>query len=378
MSEADAKEESTVDAEGILVRKTLEFDEFPVPAVVFVIRSGRDEPATIRFTDPLPDGITVDNVGLHPNYGEDYLEIEGDHVAFEREMDANETYTAVYGLRDIDVEALEGGPLTPTIEHVEPAAAGDSSDIVREVIEGVDEGDEEEVEPLDLNDPDPDAEGLEADASGSAHDDLEPAVTKAEADGSSTAASDVETDDDVEPAGAGTETDSVAAALLSELRAGTVDDDVRSSLRRHLAAREDSTDARIERLQSDVADLQAYSDALEEFLDENGPGDQLIEDLEAEIDRLEADVQETSDRSTDQADDIDDLQATVDEFADDLDELRDQVDEVLETAGDLDSDAIEDLQEAVDEMEDELSEVAEIQERFQAVFAPGDEDMGDE
>ncbi len=38
-------------------------------------------------------------------------------------------------------------------------------------------------------------------------------------------------------------------------------------------------DARIQRIQSDVADLRAYTDALEEFLEENGTGEDMIQEF---------------------------------------------------------------------------------------------------
>lgn len=365
MSGVDSQEGKTVEDEGLVIEKSFDFDDFPVPAVVFVIRSHRDDPAVVRFTDPLPDGISVDDVGLHPNYGEEHLEIEGDHVAFERRIEPDEEFMAVYGLRDIDEEKLDGGLLAPEIETVDPVD-GDTSAAIREVIEGEDgpEEDSEDasVEPLELDDPKAEAEIAD---DSTPQDDTERAMDSAE-DGGDTGASDTVGETGRGPTGDLGEGDSLAAALVAELRSGNVETDVRSTLRQELSVRDDSTEVRIDRLQSDVADIQAYTDALEEFLDENGPADQLIEDLQDDLDAVTSDVQQTTAQ-------VEDLSETVESVEDRLDGIAEDIQSLQDTVDDFEDERVDELKATVEEMSMDLAEVAEIQERLQSVFAdPGD------
>lgn len=108
----------------IVVDKRYEPDDFPVPAIVFEIRSDRQEPAEIRLVDSIPDDVAIEDVGFHPEYGADHWTVEGHRIVFARALDPGETYTTVYGLRKKDPEYAERFLTEPTIEAAEAEARG--------------------------------------------------------------------------------------------------------------------------------------------------------------------------------------------------------------------------------------------------------------
>lgn len=385
MSEADAQEGTTTTVEGVVVEKSFELDEFPVPAVKLAVLSERDDAATIRFTDPLPSGVSIDDVGLHPNYGEEALSIEDGAVVFEYELDPSEQFTAVYGLREIDQADLADVPEKPDIEEVTPPLAESSSQVVRDVIEGSTEGeDDEEVETLELRDPndgtggtteagpseaDPSeaAESEEAESDGEVTEDVDLAIEEAEEE----TAADVDIGP-VQDVSSGVDftmdAEGVAAALAQELRTGNVDDEVVALLRQELDLGSGSTEARIQRLQSEVADLHAYTEALEDFLDENGTTQQLLTDIRSELDRLDKQVGGNRERLADQVEDVDALDESVTSIEQEVSDLRETVDSydetfdaVRETTADVESTT----EELAADLEDYEAELTELEERYE-------------
>lgn len=92
----------------------------------------------------------------------------------------------------------------------------------------------------------------------------------------------------------------VIERLLEELDGGGVTERERVELRRRLGVDpRPSTEIRLDRVESRTAEFAAYSDALAAFLDEEGTAQTLLEDLRAEVTRLD-------DRTTD-------LETTVEE-----------------------------------------------------------------
>ncbi|PSQ13940.1 hypothetical protein BRD02_11010 [Halobacteriales archaeon QS_8_69_73] len=97
---------------------------------------------------------------------------------------------------------------------------------------------------------------------------------------------------------AATVDDSLAAALAAEIRDGAVPAEDLKTLRAALGmSGGGSTAARVEHLQSRVADLEAYTEALEAFLDEEGGAAAVVDDLRTglattkeRLDALESEV----------------------------------------------------------------------------------------
>jgi hypothetical protein len=107
MSNADHDEVVTGSSDGVSVEKSFEPDDFPVPAIAFVVRSERDEPVSVRLVDSVPSHVPPEDIGFHPKYGAEFWGVEGETIVFEREFEPDEEYTTVYGLRGGDTDDVE-------------------------------------------------------------------------------------------------------------------------------------------------------------------------------------------------------------------------------------------------------------------------------
>jgi peptidoglycan hydrolase CwlO-like protein len=409
----------TVSRDGVTVEKSFEPDSFPVPAIAFEIESSRDAPTTVRLVDALPEQVEATDVGFHPDYGDEFWSVEDGEIAFEREFQPDESFTTVYAVRESDLDTIERFLVEPELRAVEPAdgVVGDSSQVVRDVLSGSsesvpglgeddDDDDDEEIEPLDLQDPnadpDPDANAAPDDDGG----DGMAIGGVSGAGGSSTNAvagpgADVDAeagDAGVASAGAGGE--SVVGALAAELQSGQFDDAELALLRRSLGVADSggggaSTDARIQQLQTDMSDLRAYIGALEEFIDENGRGREILEELRSEVDALDERLAAAEEREEGMEASVSEMEETVDavegrlsEVDDSVDELQSELDRLREEAAtaeglaelegrvdDVEAEMTADLEQRLDSIENDLEGMreeiegfADFRERVQSVF----------
>ncbi len=380
MSDSQAYEEVRMSSDGVTVIKRFEEDEFPVPAIAFEFVSERDESVSVTLSDEVPEGVAVEDLGFHPEYGSEFWAIDEDEIAFEREFEANSEYTTVYGIRATGANDVEKFLTEPVIESVDPplpdeeaVAGGDdivperSDDIVKDVISG--EGDvpgleddeeatDEEIETLDLKDPNDSVDsGATAGASG---DDAGEDRTGGEGES-------VDVD-----------TDSVVSAMANEIRQNDVPVDDLKLVQRAIdkladkngsASGNGAHDARVEKLQSDIADLRAYTAALEEFLEEEGTGDQLIKDFETQLDefdqtldQVQLELSEATETVSDVRTEMDDVSTSVEGVADDVDSMGEEVDSVSEEIEDVGSSvseleaSLESVESSVNELEEEITD----------------------
>jgi predicted nuclease with TOPRIM domain len=383
----------TVSTDGFSVEKRFEPDEFPVPAIAFVVRSDRETPTGIRLVDDLPDGVEPDDVGFHPEYGEEFWSVDQQRIVFERTFDPDETVTTVYGLRDSDLDSVEeflGDPQVETVEAPDQIGAGGSG-VVRDVIAGVtdtvtgserdsddEDGDEEEIVPLDLNDP---GGGGVGSTTGSTVD--------------RSAASRVSDGSDGPGGLNGPEELGVATALAAELRRGDVDEETAAVLADHLAVGGEaetipnSTETRLRHVQGELADLRAYTDALEAFIDENGEAEQLLNEIEATVDVLQGRldgvddrVDAVDDRTEGLADRLADVEGRAGERFDAIETRVESVDERTEravAASDDLEDGLVDVESEVDGLRTDLLDVEwQVDDlRSDAAVAENVEDLND-
>lgn len=395
MSDSQAYEEVTVSSDGVTVVKRFEEDEFPVPAIAFEFESTREESVTVRMTDTVPDGIEVEDLGFHPEYGSEFWTIDDDTITFERELEADGTYTTVYGIRATGSDNVQQFLTEPTIESVDPplpeSEQSDPEDVIPETddnvvkdaiagdgeIPGLEEEDggdtdEEDVATLELNDP----------------NESEPTATE-DADEDQSASE--------EEATVSISGESLTAALAAEIRQKNVSGEDLKLLRRALDVAEQkdsggSDRARIAQLQEDISDLRAYTGALEEFLDENGTGEELIEDFEQQLDsfdqRLESvqselesnseevsavsqEVEEMSETVSTVDSEMDSLSEGVDEVSSDVSSIETELEEMDTTVDELDS-AIDDIEGSIEELEAQVTD-GEVAERIDELEAKIDE-----
>jgi len=384
MSDSQAYEEVTVASDGVAVVKRFEEDEFPVPAIAFKFQSRRDEEVTVRLRDRVPDGVAVEDLGFHPEYGSEYWTVDQDQIRFERAMEAGGEYTTVYGIRATGTDDVEQFLTEPEIEQVDPPLPEDAQeggeevvpesddDVVREVIAGEaedmpDQDDQEdttdeEVETLDLKDPNQADEATAGDgASGTA---------VAGGGGDSGGSTDGGGTGGGDAGGASVDVDgsNLVTALAAEIRQNNVSAEDVKLLRQafEIAGQEGgSVVARIQRLQSDVSDLRAYTDALEEFLDESGTAKQVIEGFESDIEELEshlAQVQskmgENSKEVASVSEEVSNLETAVSNVQDDVDGFVDELDDVGADVEDVRT-IVRDVRDTVDAVSAEVDEVRE-------------------
>jgi hypothetical protein len=308
--------------------------------------------------------------------GADAESLEGSDAEVEAPDDASET---------LDIEAAEAA--------TEAATDGDASEAI-ELVDEVDEPDE----PNEVDEPDEAVGPAEAQTAA-----VEPAIVAVADDepekGGSTAETTDETDhtadrdtgaeantdddrdtmsnmttvDDGEEHGAVTDAapdtnESVAAALAAELEAGEVDEATRETLARELGVElSGSESARLDHVQRKVDDLAAYTEVLEELLDEEGRPAAVVADLREEIGEvrastgdLRADLDETEAELESVVDEeISRLEAGFDEAAADRNAIRDELES---TATEL-ATAREELGDEVATLRDDLTAELERVER---------------
>ncbi len=134
----------------VTVTKSFEADEFPVPAVKFVIESDASESVSIRLVDTIPESFPMENVGFHPDYEKDnWTAYKSHRVEYDRTLDPGESTTTVYGIRlddtDLEPDAFLSDPSLSTLDADDVRATDDaigdvlgedSNQLVRDVLSG--------------------------------------------------------------------------------------------------------------------------------------------------------------------------------------------------------------------------------------------------
>jgi predicted nucleic acid-binding Zn-ribbon protein len=350
MSDSQAYEEITVASDGVSVVKRFEEDEFPVPAIAFEFTSHRDEEVSVVLADTVPEDIEVEDLGFHPEYGSEHWVIEDDNsIAFERDLGAEESYTTVYGIRATGSDNVEQFLTEPTLDEVDPPLPEDEDppegivpesddDVVKEAISGDgeipgleedDEGDDaEDVEKLDLKDPnDPDGE------------------TTTSSGEESTASVDGET---------------VVARMAAEIRQQQVSaDDVKLLRQAFEMAGENggTTAAKVDQIQDDIADLRAYTNALEEFLDENGTANEILDGFEQQVSSFESQLSNLQSSLESNSEQLESVTATVNGFDEDIQSLSNEIDSISEEINSV-TERVESVDEQVDSVTEEMESLS--------------------
>lgn len=375
-------------------------------------------------------------------------------VGFEYELAPDETVTTVYGVRideDEDIEQFDSAPELEVLvgddsgdengEGIEDATISDiapqeRTDVVRDVIEGdretvpgLEDGDEDDEPPEEIFDdlgeaeasdgfvedagePDTEEPPEAVDAGDEMTEFSEPddpaAETEPGADAETEADADVEVEAETESdpgaeadteaaggadaevdAGMRAEPGSVAAALAEELAAGEVEESTREQLQTALGVPQ-SVETRLSHLQTRVSDMEAYTDALEAFIDENGAAQELADDLEADIaaveertERLASDIQEDVEERLEAAEDdraaiaadLEDLEADLDKevdlLDDDIEGLGADLGDLEERLGELEAELeaeIEGVETDIDTLREDLEEVQHQFDQLSDVF----------
>jgi hypothetical protein len=251
---------------------------------------------SVELADTVPDDIQAEDIGFHPKYGAEYWDVDGNTIAFSRSFEPGEEFVTVFGLRGKDARGLDRFLTEPVLTAADPVKVATDDD-VGDVNDGdAETGSENGDGPVDVSEPETGRDQRDCDVDldldlqePGEEDDPPEDLGSVTADPPTDAA--VGTDAaSIEDAG---ETEgSLAAALAAEIRNGAVDEAALADLRDALGVAAAGTGARIDHLQSTVADLEAYIDAFEAFLDDEGDARTVLADVRADyetaIDRIEA------------------------------------------------------------------------------------------
>ncbi|AHG03694.1 hypothetical protein HALDL1_08850 [Halobacterium sp. DL1] len=437
-------DETVVESDGVTVSKFFNGEDFPVPAVAFDVSSSRDSPVELRIVDEIPEEFGIDQIGFHPEYGSENWTASGDGVVrFEREIEAGETFTTVYGVRMEDGQDETPFLSAPTVEidgeDIDDVVPPESTDVVRELaggerdtVPGLEDDEELEAEvaassggidsldddaeilegDIDLGsddaadaaadsdadadkdfldaddeDPDPVEAGEELDPVDGGEDD-ESDVGLPDPDAPSETAIGADADpvtetaslDEEPPAAIGFDAGDVAGALAEAIRQDEVSDEDMETLDEAFGGISGSTEVEIEHVQSRVSELEAYTDALEAFLDDNGPAQDLLAELEADVGslsedlgELEASVENAADERETLRERVADVEAefdAVDDLSDDLERLRGDVEALDERVADTEDAVFEigDIEDDLEDLEDHVDEIEEWRNQLSDVF----------
>ncbi|WP_193308434.1 hypothetical protein [Halorubrum halophilum] len=283
-------------------------------------------------------GDLADHAADEPAVDEDELDDEPLADAEEATEDAPEAETDDEGDgSEADEELEEADDPAPRAVTVGTAA----------VTERVEEADAEEDE---------DADDEEAEAT---EDDAEPAVVN-DADAEPEPS---DADADTEPPRTAAPESGLAAALAAEIRAGEVDDDDLETLRSELdMGVPRSVDVRIGRLQSSVADIEAYADALAEFIDGEGTAREILDNLDEQLAAVEAEMTALDERVASADTDREDIREEVSRVDESVSSVTDEVETVTGRVEEVD-DRVDTVAADVSSVDESVTSVEESVER---------------
>ena len=99
-TDSDGAETVSVSTGAVTVEKSFSVDEFPVPTVVFDLRSTADGAVEVRLTDDVPDAVDMGAVGFHPDYdGDGWTAYRDQRVQYETTLEPGDSVRTVYGVR---------------------------------------------------------------------------------------------------------------------------------------------------------------------------------------------------------------------------------------------------------------------------------------
>lgn len=294
----------SIERHGVKITKMLDENTFNQGlAVRFTIESVHNEPLDIRVLDQLPDGFEIDNVGFHPDYYKDNWDIhDNKFVVFDYELSPDETIDTLYvaaGHDNVSFESFQSEPQiveansvsthTKTTEDTD--ADADTHDSENDPqddtswFETTDEHEDTSDAPVETTashtDENNDTTEESPETNSTLTDSSESTSTPTQSSGTDATTTPSDPQTTADSAKIDTEAD-VASALSEQITAGTVDDEtlrvIATAVSDHIAT-DGAPEVRLEHLETRVSELEAYSTALEDFLNKSGTADELTTEL---------------------------------------------------------------------------------------------------
>ncbi|WP_458204593.1 hypothetical protein [Haladaptatus sp. NG-SE-30] len=364
---------------GVTVEKSLSISDDGIGVVAIVTDSTHEEPITVQVTDRLPTGFETERIGFHPD-DRDHWHSDDGTVVFETSVSATDSVETLYAINETDKTELRrfvGNPEVdvafdedvaddvtedtilsdepveaPSASTAEPASemntAGDSilTDSPVDTVLGdgpVETSSDDSTAQVSTDKQSPDRSFLMEDAE-------QVATTESTTDSERTEGETVaSTDTSAEQEATSVESDfdsesrDLVAALVAELEAGNLTAHERSVLADHFRNNGDddpsmngSVVARLRHVETTVNDLEAYTTALESFLDETGDAQEMVAELEetrATLNTLQTDLSSVTTRLQSVTERVDEFEA-VPETVDRLDEQINDVEPTVATLRD--------------------------------------------
>lgn len=421
----------TASGDGV-VRFERELDPGESFTTVYGVRMEEGQDETPFLSAPVVElqGENIDEV-VPPESTEVVRELAGgerdtvpgleDEAELEAEVGAGAEDSDVESLPDDDAEILEGdldlgeAGDEPGLSTDAEAGAGDDQHEIEndepEQTEGIDAEDGTDVDTDTDADSDVDIDGkpesaaepvTEPEAEGFGADQPDASADEAGIEDPETAGLHGDEDEGSADAGAASETAETAqfqagdlvGALADAIRNDEVSDEDLETLQAAFGGVPNSTQVEIEHLQTRVSELEAYSDALEAFIDDEGTAEQLVTDIENEVAGLSTELSELGDELAevetsveDAAGDrealeervagveanaavVDELEETVERVRGDLDALDERVEDAEEAVLDVDEleDDLDDLEDDLEDVEDHVDEIEQWRSQLSDVF----------
>jgi predicted nucleic acid-binding Zn-ribbon protein len=397
-----------VDLDGVTARKSKTLTDDGILQLEFVVHSTRSEPVRLEIRDALPHGFPLDRVGFCPDYGQENWSVgDGHELVYESELEPQGDERTVYAVKPNEqfdpplfsigakVTAEVNGDRAPADTGNDPHTDTPEMETANPVSDGegeaIEAGPDDEVEPFDLADPKgvattdsstrdrpTSSESMQAEQSTQepVADGAVDEVASAAGSGSTSVTMDAEaTQNASRTPSSGTHEDrdattdeGILARLTAELEEKRASDEELAALEEHLSRlttdRRDgrtSLEARLQRAERELNELSAYTDALSEFLDERGAGQELLDELETQAAEVQSRLTDVSDEVSaldERLETVEAREERLDAFDDRFGDVVDRLDEITDRLDDIDDrqDGSSERLDAVDDRLDDLDD----------------------
>lgn len=371
MTGTEPEEKTTVSTDGVTVTKQLELTEFEKPSIVHTIASHRQTPALVQFAEPVPESTDVEAIQFHPQHGKEHWSVFPEKLVFTYRLAAGEGYRTVYSI-PTEEEDIDPFRCKPTALTIEPLSSADAPDTAGSTAAS---GTTEKQNATDKTE----TAGLQQEAtsetpsgSGSRLSTNQHRQPRDSSEGNRD-----ERQTQAETTGNETNPTAVVDALIMELREGNLSPEKRQTLQEVLgeALNDGSLDARVAQLQRDMADLRAYTAALEEFLEDEGTGKQLLAECDQRLAELEDKYRTLQSTAATNQHEVQELQDRVEAVETDVDRVESQLASIDEAVNDVDTRVVElddqlpdDVAERIATLESEIEDLRDVWARIQDAF----------
>lgn len=333
------------------VRKSLRFRKEGIGIVTFTIESNQEAAVDVQLTDRLPKAVDQRCVRCHTGDHGTWT-LTDDTSVYETAVPAGghiETWYAVDISEPTNFQQFGATPDVTITSEADSPEQLENLPAAKSPLESTPMTDQNSTADTSMTDDKPADDTFVTEEQVSSSQPNRPPETPSESTATSSndslsdgAAGTTERPDRASTSsGVDAERDSrtVVSALARELEQETLTDHERDVLADHFSqflsdrdgqAVAGSAGARLRHVQTTVDDLEAYTAALEEFLDENGSAHELttdIEDIHSAVKALEADLATVEDRLESVTAQLDELDAVMDQ----VERLDEQVDDVTRT-----------------------------------------------